>query len=166
MSTCSSILDKAEVKRTFEKRSEPIMNRASTITRAAAREPQPFLQKLTTPAIITLLNLTFFIFKLYDITAALVVADNAAFLQSYNPSFQRINNIIVVGREPPGGAEVVYFFQKPDYLARVYGVKIACGLVGQNDIWPVDEGAGNGHALFFASRKLVRKMMGFADKPD
>src|SRR5258708_3894687 len=35
-------------------------------------------------------------------------------------------------------------------------VEIACRLVGQNQVRLIDQGAGDGHALLFAPRKLVR----------
>ena len=49
--------------------------------------------------------------------------------------------------------------QQADDHVTVVRIKIGCGLIGQNDLGAVYEGAGKSDALFFSGRQIFREVV-------
>ena len=65
----------------------------------------------------------------------------------------------IVGDHDDGAALGMELAQQPEDDLFVLGVQIAGGLVGQDDLRIVDEGAGNADALLLAAGKLRGQVM-------
>src|SRR5699024_5324307 len=64
---------------------------------------------------------------------------------------------VVAGGHDDGGALLVDAVEQVHDLGGGIRVEVAGGLVGKQDEWAVDGGAGDGHALLLAAGKFVRE---------
>src|SRR3989338_2251466 len=64
-------------------------------------------------------------------------------------------------RNYDGRPEFVYLLEYFDDLVGVDGVEIAGRLVGDDEVWLIDDSAADGDALFLTARELVGKMFRF-----
>src|SRR3989338_7061554 len=94
------------------------------------------------------------------------VFHNSALLHFNAAFFDATHKIRVVRGENDGGTFDVEFVEKVEDAEGGFRVEVACGFVGYDEARLVNEGAGNGGALFFASGKLVWKVMASRTEAD
>ena len=67
-----------------------------------------------------------------------------------------VHQVEVVGRDDDGGAELLQFHEQAQQAAAEAGIDIAGRLVGQQQLRPSDQGAGDGGTLLLAAGKHGR----------
>lgn len=72
----------------------------------------------------------------------------------------------VVGTNEDRGSLLIDCFEKTHDFKSQFRIKIACGLIGQDDFWIVDDGSGNGDSLLFSVRELGRVIPDLVVKVD
>ena len=95
---------------------------------------------------------------LQNIFSALVVADELSLFHGDDAAADGVHDAFVMGGEEDGRAELVDLLQDADDVIGVRRVEIAGRLVGDDDVRMVDDGPGDGHALFLAAGELVREI--------
>ena len=85
--------------------------------------------------------------------------DDAAVLQ-VDAAIGAAADALVVRDHQDGAALGVEVGEEIEHDLLVGGVEVAGGLVGEDDLGIVGEGAGNGDALLFAAGKLAGQVMG------
>ena len=71
-----------------------------------------------------------------------------------------------MGDDDDGVAFAVELFEKGEDFDAGFGVEISGGFVGQNNRGVVDQGAGDGDALFLAAGELVGAVAHALAEPD
>src|SRR3989339_24889 len=169
MSTLSSIWLRADSMTALENISEPMANKVMTTTNIAAKETQPFLQKFTNPAFVTLfifvkiiilfLRFYFLDFRFYLclVSSAFIISYYFAFFHSHHSSAERIHHFFIVRSQNNRRPQFIYFLKNTDYFLGAYGIKIARRLVRHHQVRPIYYRSGNSRFLALSAGKLVRK---------
>jgi hypothetical protein len=73
----------------------------------------------------------------------------------------------IVGYQDEGYVVLaVEVFHQVEYMLAVFGVEISGRFVGEQYLWRVGKGAGDGDTLLFAARELGRVMVAAIDQVD
>ena len=72
----------------------------------------------------------------------------------------------IVGDDQESSARAAHLAERVEHRGGRFGIQAARGLVGEDQAGPVDEGAGDGHALRFAERQEVRASVRARGQPE
>ena len=93
------------------------------------------------------------------------VANNDAVAQD-EVAFAVAGHVEFVGDHHDGDALIVEFLKNPHHLNGSFGIEIAGGFVGKEDLRLIDEAAGDGDALLLAAGELVGHVVGAIGEAD
>src|SRR3989344_3770322 len=147
----------------LENMSEPMANKVITTTNIAAKETQPFRQKFTNPAFVTLFIFVKIISLLYlklnscIVSSAFIIPYYFSFFHSHYSAAERIHHFFVMRRQNNRRPQFIYFLKNTDNFLCAYGIKIARRLVRHHQVRPIYYRSGNSRFLAFSAGKLVRK---------
>lgn len=95
-----------------------------------------------------------------------MVGNDATVFHGDDAFLEMVDDGLVVGGDKEGSAEIVDFFQKVDDFFGGEVVKIGGRLVGDEDFGLAGDGAGDGDALFLATRKLGGEFFRLVEETD
>ena len=84
-----------------------------------------------------------------------LVSDDTAAVERNDTMLEEIDHTFVVSGQDHRRAKIVYLLEYLYYLEGIEGIKIARGLVGDENVGLIDDGTGDSNTLFLSRRELV-----------
>src|SRR5690606_28631970 len=92
--------------------------------------------------------------SLKDVVSLCIISNNTAAIHGNHATAKRVYHPLVMGGYKYGRTKLINLTQNVHDFVRVHRIKVAGGLVRNNEIGLIDDGTANSHALLLTTRQL------------